>query len=57
MSTKNFGYNGYNHILAGMMNLVNLKYLSFRCGVNRIGSKAAYDFKKLFEKVRNLEYL
>jgi hypothetical protein len=54
VSTKNFGYNGYNHILKGMMNLVNLKYLSFRCGVNRIGTKAALDFKELFSKLNLL---
>ena len=41
MGTKNLGYNGYFNIVDGMKALTKLNSLTFRCGVNRIGSEAA----------------
>ena len=45
MGNKNFGFNGYFHIVDGIKALTKLRSLIFRCGVNRIGGRAALKMK------------
>ncbi len=57
MGTKNFGYNGFNHIADGMAKLKRLKSLIFRCGVNRLGAKSVPKLKAVFKSNPNIEYV
>jgi len=57
VASKNFGYLGFKHIVNGLGQLGQLKELSFRCGVNRVGSNGAEITRDLLYKLPHLTYL
>jgi hypothetical protein len=57
VASKNFGYLGFKYIVNGLAHLSQLKELSFRCGVNRVGANGAEITRDLLYKLRNLTTL
>jgi hypothetical protein len=54
VASKNFGYLGFKHIVNGLAHLGQLKELTFRCGVNRVGANGAEITRDLLYKLPNL---
>lgn len=57
VASKNFGYLGFKHIVNGLSKLGQLKELTFRCGVNRVGANGAEITRDLLFKLPNLTFL
>ena len=57
VASKNFGYLGFKYIINGIEKLTQLKRLSLRCGVNRVGYNGAEITKEMLTKLTNLEHL
>lgn len=57
VASKNFAYLGFQEIVKGLSHLVQLKELTFRCGINRVGANGAEITRNLLYKLKNLEVL
>lgn len=57
VSSKNFGYLGFKDLVKPLENLINLKRLTLRFAVNRVGGGGAQVLASLFKRVNKLEYL
>ncbi len=57
VASKNFAYLGFKQIVNGLSHLQDLKELTFRCGVNRVGVKGAEVTRDLLYKLKNLVIL
>jgi len=41
VASKNFGYLGFKDVIKGLEQLTQLKRLTLRCGINRVGYNGA----------------
>lgn len=57
VASKNFGYLGYKYIIEGLKPLTQLKELTLRCGINKVGYQGAEITRDLLLKLNKLEYL
>jgi hypothetical protein len=57
VASKNFAYIGYKYIINGLSALTNLRELSLRCGINRVGYNGAQITADMVSKLTKLEYL
>lgn len=57
VASKNFGYLGFKHIINGLGHLGQLKELTFRCGINRVGGNGAQITRDLLYKLPLLTHL
>lgn len=57
MASKNFGYLGFKSLIDGMSSQKQLKSLTLRCGVNRVGINGAGIVNKMLEGMQSLETL
>lgn len=57
VASKNFGYLGFKSLVDGMSSQKNVKALTLRCGVNRVGINGASIVNKMLEGMTNLETL
>jgi molybdenum-dependent DNA-binding transcriptional regulator ModE len=57
VASKNFGYNGYKHVVNGIAQLNQLTDLTLRAGVNRVGGGGAAITKNLIQKLVHLRSL
>jgi hypothetical protein len=57
VASKNFGYLGFKHIVNGLSKLDQLRELTFRCGINRVGANGAEITRDLLYKLPKLTFL
>ena len=51
VASKNFGYLGFKSMIDGMKHLTNLKKLTLRCGINRVGINGAQIVNEMLDKM------
>ncbi len=57
VASKNFGYLGFKSLIDGMSHQKNVRVLTLRCGVNRVGINGASIVNKMLENMNNIETL
>jgi hypothetical protein len=57
VASKNFGYLGFKSLIDGMSAQKEVKTLTLRCGVNRVGINGAGIVNKMLIGMQNLETL
>lgn len=57
VASKNFGYLGYKSIIKGLASMTQLRKLTLRCGVNRVGFNGAEITRDALLKFPDLECL